>query len=434
MNPILGALRTGLLVGVLCMAVDSLAPAAPTGGDEQRTAPVSDAALHRQLRGLIRRGGVAVAFDGETRFVHGDGRYVPASILKLATAQAALHELGPDFRFQTEVYVDADNTLYVRGLGDPFLVSEEWRRMGTELERLGVFDLELKRLVVDTSAFDPNLVVDGVEYTLNPYDARPGALVTNFNTINLMVYRANRVESAEPQTPLTPLGRELVKKLKLRPGEQRINLSRNPANGPRYSGEVALAVFRDLGARIKGGFAFGVAPAGLKPVLVHRSEQPLTEVIAGMLEFSNNFVANQLLLQIALKHGGAPALLNDGVARLRGFLIDQMGLPPDSFHLVEGSGISRGNRVDLRSMLRITDAFYPWRGLMRAHKGGERVVLAKTGTLKGAYSLAGFLPAPAGERRTFVVMLNQTRFTREMVLNRLLAAFAAPGFDMAEGP
>jgi D-alanyl-D-alanine carboxypeptidase/D-alanyl-D-alanine-endopeptidase (penicillin-binding protein 4) len=306
--------------------------------------------------------------------------------------------------------------------------------MGAELERLGVFQLELRRLVVDTSAFDPNLVVDGVEYTLNPYDARPGALVTNFNTINLMVYRGNRVESAEPQTPLTPLGQELVKKLKLRPGEQRINLSRNPANGPRYSGEVALAVFRDLGARIKGGFAFGVVPAGLKPVLVHRSEQPLTEVIAGMLEFSNNFVANQLLLQIALKHEGPPALLNSGVERLRRFLIDQIGLPPDSFHLVEGSGISRGNRADLQSMLRITDAFYPWRGLMRAHKGAERIVLAKTGTLKGVYSLAGFLPAPEGERRTFVVMLNQTRFTREQVFERLLAAFATPGFDMAEGP
>ncbi len=423
----------GLLAAVLLAAGQSAAWAAPPAPQEPG-APVTDALLHRQMRGLVRRGGVAVAFNGQTRFVHGPGRYVPASILKLATAQAALADLGPDFRFQTEVYLDAGNTLYVRGLGDPFLVSEEWRRMGAELQQLGIFDLDLKRLVLDTSAFDSNLVVDGVEYTLNPYDARPGALVTNFNTINLMVYRGNRVESAEPQTPLTPLGRELVTKLRLRPGEQRINLSRNATNGPRYSGEVALAVFRELGARIPGGFAPGTVPPGLKPVLVHRSVQPLTEVIQGMLEFSNNFVANQILLQIALKHGGAPARLGVGVEQLRRFLIDRIGLAPDSFHLVEGSGISRGNRVDLQAMLRITDAFYPWRGLMRPHKGAERVVLAKTGTLSGVYSLAGFLPAPEGERRTFVVMLNQSRFTREKVLDRLLAAFAEPGFDMVNGP
>jgi D-alanyl-D-alanine carboxypeptidase/D-alanyl-D-alanine-endopeptidase (penicillin-binding protein 4) len=421
-------LAAALALGAPCAAAES-PPPQHTGGKA-----ASEAALHHKLRGLIRRGGAAVAVNGETRFIHGPGRYVPASILKLATALAALDELGPDFHFQTEVYLDAANVLYIRGLGDPFLVSEEWRRMGQELARMGVFELDLKRLVLDTAAFDPDLEVDGVEYTLNPYDARPGALVTNFNTINLMVLGKNRVHSAEPQTPLTALGRELAKKLNLRPGEQRINLSRHPANGPRYSGEVALAVFREQGAHIKGGFGYGTVPAGLAPLLIHRSESPLTEVIAGMLEFSNNFIANQLLLQIALKRNGPPARLTDGVEHLRGFLVRRIGLDPASFHVVEGSGISRANRIDLEAMLKVTDAFYPWRELMRVHQGGSRAVLAKTGTLKGVYSLAGFLPAPPGERRAFVVMENQRRFTREQVLNRLLEAFAAPELDAAFGP
>jgi D-alanyl-D-alanine carboxypeptidase/D-alanyl-D-alanine-endopeptidase (penicillin-binding protein 4) len=409
-------------------------PPLPKVQAPKEKAPPGDAELHRRLRGLIRRGGTAVSINGKLRFIHGPGHYVPASILKLATAQAALFHLGPDFHFATEVYLDADNVLYIRGLGDPFLVSEEWRRMGQALEQLGVFGLQLKKLVLDTSAFDPNLVVDGVEYTLNPYDARPGALVTNFNTINLMVLKDRTVQSAEEQTPLTPLGIELAKRLRLRPGEQRINLSKNPANGPRYSGEVALAVFEELGAHIPGGFRFGKVPPGLQPVLVHHSEQPLTEVIQGMLEFSNNFVANQILLQMALKVDGPPARLKNGVAVLRKFLIEQMGLAPDSFQLVEGSGISRGNRMDLQAMLKITDAFYPWRALLRLHKGADRIITAKTGTLKGVYSLAGFLPAPEGERRAFVVMENQQRFTRELVLNQLLIRFADPPYDTEYGP
>jgi D-alanyl-D-alanine carboxypeptidase/D-alanyl-D-alanine-endopeptidase (penicillin-binding protein 4) len=393
-----------------------------------------NAALRQELRRLIRTGGVAVGVNGEPRFVYSPGQYVPASIFKLATAQAAFHELGPDFRFRTEVYVGPDHTLYIRGLGDPFLVSEEWRRLVGELEQAGVLALPLERLVLDIGAFDPDLKVDGVEYTLNPYDARPGALVTNFNTVNLLVRRGGRIESAEPQTPLTPLGRELARRLRPRRGEKRINLSRDPSNAARYSGEIALAVLRERGAKLPGGFQVGSVPPELKPVLDYRSSQSLREVVAGMLEYSNNFIANQVLLQIALKHTGPPARLEEGVERLREFLIAQLGLAPDSFELVEGSGISRLDRVDLQAMLRITDSFYPWRGLMRAHQVGRRSVLAKTGTLKGVYSLAGFLPAPEGERRAFVIILNQTRQTRDDVLNSLLAHFAAAPWPEEWGP
>jgi D-alanyl-D-alanine carboxypeptidase/D-alanyl-D-alanine-endopeptidase (penicillin-binding protein 4) len=387
--------------------------------------------LHHQLRGLVRRGAVAVAIDGKLAFQHGKGSFVPASILKLATAQAALKLLGPDFRFRTEVYLDAANNLYVRGYGDPFLVSEEWRRMAGELERLGVFDLPLAQLVLDGGAFDPDLRIDGVEYTLNPYDARPGALVSNFNTANVRVFKGGRVESAEPQTPLTPLARELARKL--RRGEHRINLSRNPANGPRYSAELALAIFRAQGAHI-AGIAYRPVPAGLRPLLVHFSEQTLREVVAGMLEFSNNFIANQILLTLALRETGPPARLEAGVERLRRFLTEDLGLAPESFHLVEGSGISRLNRVDIGAMLRITDAFYPWRGLLKPHAVGSRSLLAKTGTLSDVHSLAGFLPAPEGERRVFVIMLNQRRHVRERVLERLLTVFADPAWDPTGAP
>ena len=305
------------------------------------------AALRRELRGLVLEGGVAVAVNGQPTFVYRPGRYVPASIIKLATAQVALYELGPDFRFRTELYVGTDHALYIRGLGDPFLVSEEWRRLVAAMEKAGLLALPLERLVLDDSAFDSDLRVDGVEYTLNPYDARPGALVTNFNTVNLFVRRGGVVESAEAQTPLTPLGREMAKRLRPRRGEQRVNLSRNPANATRYSGEIALAILREHGAKLPGGFSVGRVPAGLKPALEYESSQTLRDVVAGMLEYSNNFIANQVLLQLALRHGGPPARLETGVERLRAFLSGQLGLDPGHFDLVEGSGISRLVQVDL---------------------------------------------------------------------------------------
>src|SRR5215510_6757771 len=51
--------------------------------------------------------------------------FVPASVAKIVTAWLALEVLGGDYRFQTRFYLDKDRVLYVRGGGDPFLISEE---------------------------------------------------------------------------------------------------------------------------------------------------------------------------------------------------------------------------------------------------------------------------------------------------------------------
>ena len=51
--------------------------------------------------------------------------FVPASVAKIVTAWVAMQVLGGDYRFQTSFYLDRDRMLYVRGGGDPFLVSEE---------------------------------------------------------------------------------------------------------------------------------------------------------------------------------------------------------------------------------------------------------------------------------------------------------------------
>lgn len=384
--------------------------------------------LRAEMARWVRSGGIAVSVNGATVFDYREGSYVPASILKLATAEAALHQLGPDYRFRTEVYLDAENNLYVRGLGDPYLVSEAWRAMARELERLGVFDLPLKSLVLDDTAFAPHQVADGAEASLNPYDARLGALVTNFNTINVHVIRRGKVVSAEPQTPLTPLAMELSRRLPR--GTHRINLSRRARNTLRYSGEVGRAIFQELGAHFSGPVKVRPVPRGLIPALVYRSELTLRDVVQAMLEFSNNFIANQITLVMALEKKGPPATLAEGVELTRRFLIEQVGLGLDSFYMVEGSGISHRNRVDLLAMLRITDAFYPWRDLLHIHDAGQaRLVLAKTGTLSNVHSLAGFLPSSNGERRAFVIMLNQQAHNREPVLHLLMERF---GSDLPE--
>jgi serine-type D-Ala-D-Ala carboxypeptidase/endopeptidase (penicillin-binding protein 4) len=386
-----------------------------------RAGAAEPAGLREALAPLVEQGGVAVGENGRAVFVYRPGAYVPASILKLATALAAFQTLGEDYRFRTEVY-RAGDLLYLRGYGDPLLTSEEWALLAGELRAAGLFERPLAALVLDESAFAPGLEVDGASDSLNPYDARQGALVANFNTVFVEVDAAGQVRSAEPQTPLTPIARRLGARLP--PGQQRINLTAEGVAGVAYAGELARAVFEQGGARIAGPSRTGRVPAGLKPVWVHRSSRPLREVVGGMLEFSNNFTANQIVLAMALHSAGEPARLEPGLALVRRHLEESLGLRPEQFTLREGSGLSRHNRIELTAMLKVVDAFHPWADLLKPYGKAPLQVPAKTGTLTGVYTLAGFLPAPQGVRRPFVIMLNQPRHTRSAVLRRLVRAYA----------
>src|SRR3990170_7780847 len=62
-----------------------------------------------------------------------DKSFVPASVAKIVTAWLAMEVLGGDYRFETKFYLDKNRVLYVRGGGDPFLISEELAPLGREL-------------------------------------------------------------------------------------------------------------------------------------------------------------------------------------------------------------------------------------------------------------------------------------------------------------
>ena len=76
-----------------------------------------------------------------------------------------------------------------------------------------------------------------------------------------------------------------------------------------------------------------------------------------MLRFSNNFTANQLLLTVGLQRYGPPATLEKGTRALTEFLRQEVKLPTEQFKLVEGSGISRKNRLTPEAIWQLLKAF-----------------------------------------------------------------------------
>ena len=93
-----------------------------------------------------------------------DKPFVPASVTKIVTAWLALEVLGGEYRFETRFYLDDHRVLYVRGGGDPFLVSEELALLAPELVA-AVGRGPLTGIVLDASYYPSDLRIPGIEDT-----------------------------------------------------------------------------------------------------------------------------------------------------------------------------------------------------------------------------------------------------------------------------
>ena len=111
-----------------------------------------------------------------------DKPFAPASVTKIVTAWLAMDVLGGDYRFETKFYLDKNRVLYVRGGGDPFLISEELAELGKELVA-AIGKEPITGIVLDASYYPSDIRIPGIENTGEAYDALNSALAVNFNTI-----------------------------------------------------------------------------------------------------------------------------------------------------------------------------------------------------------------------------------------------------------
>ena len=326
-----------------------------------------------------------------------DEPFVPASVTKIVTAWLALEVLGGDYRFETRFYLGDKRVLYVRGGGDPFLISEELAPLATDLVAV-VGKKPIDGIVLDASYYPSNLRIPGIEDTNNSYDALNSALAVNFNTI-YGVRSHNKVRSAEKQTPITPLA---IAQFRARgpKGSSRISLSQDSTVSLQYAGELIAAFIERAGGSVKGRISTGTVPEGLEPVYVHRQSRTLSEILAELLRASNNYIANQVFLEIGGHRLGGPVSLEKSLM-VANEMLAAHGLAT-AIHLEEGSGISRDNRFTARGLAKVLELFAPHADLLHGHDGG----MNKTGTMDGISTLAGYADTSSHGRVRFVISLS----------------------------
>jgi D-alanyl-D-alanine carboxypeptidase/D-alanyl-D-alanine-endopeptidase (penicillin-binding protein 4) len=192
----------------------------------------------------------------------------------------------------------------------------------------------------------------------------------------------------------------------------------------RYAGAVLRMQLEALGIEVAGDVRVAPAPAGA--AFVHDFFGPtLGEVLTPFLKLSQNDVGETLCKGLALQRGAARGSFEAGAAAARSILAE-LGLPVDDTVVVDGSGLSPGNRATPRLLVEALALGQRRFGLgpeltaglpiaatdgtlRRRARGARGRVRAKTGLLSSVVALSGYAEGPDGELRIFSVLLNGLR-------------------------
>ena len=110
---------------------------------------------------------------------------------------------------------------------------------------------------------------------------------------------------------------------------------------------------------------------------------------------------------------GPPGTLEKGIRATATYAKDILKI--ENIRIVEGSGISKENRISAANLDQILREFEPYYLLMRKRDGE----FYKTGNLSGINTRAGYLEDGKGELYRFVVLINTPGKSMESIMEKL---------------
>lgn len=445
----------------------------------------------------------------QPRWQHqGEAPRQAASVMKLFTTGLALRQLGPAHVWRTDVGLGGtlqtngalDGPLYLRGGGDPSLLIEHVQRMMARWRSAGLRDIR-GGIVIDRSLFqlaphDPG-AFDG--QSLKPYNAGPDALLLNHQAVTLRLM-PDAARPGQAQATLEPPlhGVQLTHRLSLTAGvacgdwRGALKLEINPEAGWPHDGRTRWhvrlsgafpaacgdkewpllwsgdgpgdhaarlleAAWQGAGGQLGQAVRDGNWPAAL-PTWQTWVSPPLASVVRDINKFSNNVMARQLFLSLALAPDGSGALLGQNGSSATGNgssnSVDAGGAPRrapatldqaralvtrqvieatgggesacqgEALVLDNGSGLSRLEHTSARCMAQWLRAM--WRspvmpefiaslplngvdGTTRRWQAAAGQAHIKTGSLEGVASVSGYVLGESGQRIVVVGLVNHPR-------------------------
>jgi D-alanyl-D-alanine carboxypeptidase/D-alanyl-D-alanine-endopeptidase (penicillin-binding protein 4) len=368
-------------------------------------APLDPSAVEAALAPLLRGGALgpgrspAQVIDvatGEVLYSAADEPTVPASTMKLVTALSVLDALGTDTRLRTRVVVvdrgaGAPRVILV-GAGDPSL-----RSTGTKVGRAGtsLTPASLEELAAATARA---LSVRGITRVKVGYDA------SLFTGPDMHPSWSRSFPAAGVVAP--------VSALVVDQGRRTPRSSGRVPDPAGRAGQVFAEQLAAAGITVRGAPKEVEVPDGAQ-MLASVESPPVGVLVERMLSVSDNDYA-EILGRLGAAAAGEPASFA-GVSDRADRVLRDLGIDGQGARFADASGLSRGNRLapsTLTGLLEATSAGYgslhsglPVAGVTGSLAGRFRlpdqrpargVVRAKTGTLTGVGSLAGYVSRPDG--------------------------------------
>lgn len=391
------------------------------------SAAVPDAArLTAQLKDTLKADGggtitgvVQDASTGQLLFdSSGDEARVPASNMKLFTASAALRVLGPDHRFSTRAVAGPmPGSVVLTGGGDVLLGAGE-SAPDAVMGHAGLGTLAqatIRALQKDGVSGNVTVLVDDSLFTgpslspaWSPDDVAAGETAPLFPlAMNAARFDPATTTGPRPQdaamTAAEAFSAQLASAaagagLSVVPGVVRAPPAPAPAPGP------------------------GATPAAGARVLAEVQSATVGEQVDLLLRTSDNYLAEVMGRMTAIAAGQPGS--NDGAIAAVLQQLKDMGIPTETLHAADVSGLALANQVSARQLtdvvramtsgpdprLRAALAGFPVAGLTgtlgdrytdAATAAGAGLVRAKTGTLNTVIALSGYVVDADGRLLVF---------------------------------
>ncbi|MBV9575817.1 MAG: D-alanyl-D-alanine carboxypeptidase/D-alanyl-D-alanine-endopeptidase [Gammaproteobacteria bacterium] len=386
---------------------------------------------------------------------------MPASTLKVLTAEAALLYLGPDYQFSTELLTDAKSikggilqgNLYIVLSGDPSLLYSDLVDLLLTLQAHQIKGIA-GNVYIDNTAYDQSFYGPGWEWTDKKYcyAAPISASIINHNCLPFQIMPAKVIGKAAQVMTSTkyfyPTIRNTVVTKARHTHACSLRLLKNPdseislegcmpvgrytwgvsyvvENVPEYDRALFKNLLNQLSIKIDGSVGFASAPSYLSLISSHHSK-PLSMLIMMMLKKSDNVIAGALFKKIGQLYMQRPGSWENGSIAVSHILSRRAGVNISGMRILDGSGLSPANLTTPAQLMQVLTFAYhdhptsadfisalPIAGVDGTLKYRmshiARKVRAKTGTISGVVSLAGYAVSGDKEPLAFVIMINGSK-------------------------
>ncbi|PSB03223.1 D-alanyl-D-alanine carboxypeptidase/D-alanyl-D-alanine endopeptidase [Merismopedia glauca] len=385
-----------------------------------------------------------------------DKYFIPASNVKLLTSAAALTRLGSDFRIRTSIYAtdSPKQSLLLVGRGDPSFSNPQLRELVRQLQAKNytqIEELKVSDRYFQGTTTHPTWEWEDVQYY---YGTIVNSLILNQNAVGLTIYpqKVGNPLNYVWSDPLAVWGRPVANESLTSEANSAANLQLIGIPGKsllKIQGQLpvgsqpesqSLAVI-DPAKYFTDSFQVALLSVGIKVKAVKFlstteapnpetevafvESPPLTDLLMEVNQNSNNLYSEVLLRTLgAIKQPKQDYDVSVvGLSTIKDTL-KQIGVDPQSYIIVDGSGLSRHNLVSPDSLIQTLKAMdkSPYASVYRQslpasgmngtlkNRFGNAVNLiqAKTGTMTGVVALSGYITPTDYEPLVFSIIVNQS--------------------------